>query len=750
MWQGVLHAAQEQNCKVLSLSAIGLGAFLDPTWDESQKKQVAELYYGELLKLLSQPEYQGKFDAIYVNPVFPFAKNALQEAQERSPQAAPIIHPFDGDVKFLAIEFAKNDIRCALLNPSDPDVMWGTNDVGEYYKKGHYAGEEDIGATSTAALGSAGISDVYRNEAKITNTVTPDVTVRAVIQAAFDENITSRPLDDNEKNTIIRYLQNTLSRSLYEKIVSKYHLSHLDQSMSLNDVRAILVGVATNTTAKDLENAPKLNEFLATNQANIIALGERERQSLAKHMDDIKLQQMHPLKAFTLKAGQWLSQKVVKANDLKDAFAGVQINRAFEKDIKTLATVDYAKTYSNNEQQTLDAFHGSVTNESEQHKFKSQLYLATDMAYRDLNNGAVLPILDEDGKTRLYQAVNLVHDKGFVATALVPYEVDDTAPTADIKILFRGTHSGSSASMDMETRGPGSKEMRDNRLKLLTAVNTLTEKVATSTRKEVSLTIAGHSLGGSLSELFTSEVHQAIYHQNHKLDADHSERLQERISPQNASQTTMLNNVSKKVEKNQSDMGNTDFSALAKVKSIKTMAANSARMYNTEARTADGFVLANAGDGVRQEIRQFKVGGDYVSQASKSSLGARLVDKDNSNISVSLLKKKAGYAFIHPILGHCDHALRRFHDKNTKDVNFTFLQANNPDHKKELKGKLTSKRLLPKVAQTLFGKTPQAVSEPLTWARQRMGNKEHKGFSRNVADLSKIEEVKIKTTPKHK
>ncbi|MBI2791108.1 MAG: ankyrin repeat domain-containing protein [Gammaproteobacteria bacterium] len=168
MWQGVLTSAANQNCKNLAFSAIGLGAFLPDNWPNDKKAQVAGIYYQTLMEQLARPEFKDKFESIHINPVFGFAKQQLNEAKIKAPESvSAIVHHFDGDVKFLAVECAKNGVKCGLLNPSDPDVMWGKYDIGEYYKSGHYVGEEDIAATSTACLGSVGISDVYTNKAKI-------------------------------------------------------------------------------------------------------------------------------------------------------------------------------------------------------------------------------------------------------------------------------------------------------------------------------------------------------------------------------------------------------------------------------------------------------------------------------------------------------------------------------------------------------------------------------------------------------
>ncbi|MBS0286289.1 MAG: hypothetical protein JSR17_03285 [Proteobacteria bacterium] len=166
MWQGVLSSAVKQNCTHLALPAIGLGAFLPASWSQEKKAKVASLYFDTLLQLLAKPEFQGKFEAIHINPVFDFAQQALQKAMHQQPTVTNV-HPFGGDVKFLAVELSKNGMRCGLLNPSSPDVMLGKYDVGQYYKNGGYVGEEDFSATSTSFMGSKGVNKVYTDPQRI-------------------------------------------------------------------------------------------------------------------------------------------------------------------------------------------------------------------------------------------------------------------------------------------------------------------------------------------------------------------------------------------------------------------------------------------------------------------------------------------------------------------------------------------------------------------------------------------------------
>lgn len=154
MWSAVLEGAIAQDCKVLSIPSIGLGAFAGNNPDEA-----ALGYFDSLFRLLKTPRYQNYFTDVFYNPraAIDHTKQ-FDKALQSHTEIQNIVHKTDKDVKFLAIELAKQGIKCALVNPSDADVVLGKYDVGEYYKNGHYVGEEDIAATSTAPIGSKGIS----------------------------------------------------------------------------------------------------------------------------------------------------------------------------------------------------------------------------------------------------------------------------------------------------------------------------------------------------------------------------------------------------------------------------------------------------------------------------------------------------------------------------------------------------------------------------------------------------------------
>ncbi|MBS0290153.1 MAG: hypothetical protein JSS07_08990 [Proteobacteria bacterium] len=557
------------------------------------------------------------------------------------------------------------------------------------------------------------------------------------------ENIISDALDSDQdgsiiikhKNELLRALKDKLGHKLYQKIQKKYHLD-LEQAntMSLNDLRALLIGVITNLTPEDLTKNPNLYSFIKQYQADTQKIAQSQRQAVAKHMDKKVLAISNPITAFFLRVGKHISDRAIKANDLKDAFAGVRINKAFEEDIKTAATLDYARTYKTNYQENGQykgisgrAMKRAMPDQKQRQQMASSLYLAVDLAYRNVNQGSIISLLDDDGIERLYTVHNIVHDKGLVCTAFVPYEHPqhpDPERKLDVKITFRGTFSKQSASLDLETTGAGSKVMRDNRLMLLDEVNKLVDSVQKSHPKQaVSLSIHGHSLGGSLAERFTSELHQAIFYQKTRRVPNQqwiSNIMEDDVDDTVNNHDKTAKNFESRAKLNSKEMDHKDYSALAKLNSINTMAANSARLSEKEAGVAEGFIASTQRvGGPKQNLNYFKAKGDWVSQAGYRSIGGAF--KSSSGVNVILLSKETGYGGVlaaHPILGHCDHPLMRYHDKNKQDASFSCY--NNQLSNNQLKQKLSSGKFIPKHLQKTYAQTPTIVAEPLTWAKKHI------------------------------
>lgn len=139
MFRNIFNAAVSEGYHYIALPAAGLGEFEgDPNLYFNALAEVAKQFPS--LNIIYHPARFGeKFEEIMKikNP-----KNIIRATK---------------DVIYLADELTKNGYPCALHNPSDADVVYGVNDVGQYWKAGKgsdYVGEEHIGAITTAPLNS--------------------------------------------------------------------------------------------------------------------------------------------------------------------------------------------------------------------------------------------------------------------------------------------------------------------------------------------------------------------------------------------------------------------------------------------------------------------------------------------------------------------------------------------------------------------------------------------------------------------
>lgn len=353
---------------------------------------------------------------------------------------------------------------------------------------------------------------------------------------------------------------------------------------------------------------------------------------------------------------------------------------------------------------------------AQRQKYASQLFLAKELAYRDLEDKSTIKVLDEDGMIRPYEVRNVSNHKGLVCTALIPkndptalderINFSSTHDNPDIKIMFRGTHSLVSAAVDLEKRGPGSKSMQDNRVGLLMAVNKLAREVhGQYPDQKASMTIVGHSLGGSLSELFTSEVHQAIAHQRGVTEEDKG-RLNEVWIGDDKRQKSTNKAVLQQIQKNEKAFEGANFDGLAMLENIKTTAVSSGRVHGKESRIAEGFIAINSSK-TGSQINIFKSEGDYVPKAASRDIGAGLVKSNLPNVQVSLLSKEAGYRRKEAIKAHTDNPFEgRGKGIDEQNIHFTYHDQSSDASKEKLIHEITKSNKVAHVAQKVYSKTP--------------------------------------------
>lgn len=353
--------------------------------------------------------------------------------------------------------------------------------------------------------------------------------------------------------------------------------------------------------------------------------------------------------------------------------------------------------------------------DAQRHTIASQLYLAKELIYCDLKDGPVT-ILDEDGKAREYELRNVFNKEGVMCVALIPKEVKE-GQSADVKILFRGTYDMETFGNDLSLRGPGSTMMNKHRLELLSAVNTIVgETQGRFPGNKVSMTIAGHSLGGSLAELFTSEIHQAIFYEKHKKDKHPLTKVMIRgrlrkkgVWQGNDDKLRKTSNVMyKQMVQNSNEFKEKEvsFEALANISDVKTSGLCSARVHGAESRTGDGFIALNL-DTIQQSFNYCTVEGDIVPLAASRNMGTGLVNCEGVNIS--FLRKSAGYEAGEFFAAHTHNPLMGQGKNNTQGLTFNYFDNKDESKKPQLMDHLTASNNNARKSQLIYGKLPRIL-----------------------------------------
>lgn len=488
-------------------------------------------------------------------------------------------------------------------------------------------------------------------------------------------------------------LKQIIGEVRFNEIAEAYDLKNImtdPNSANHDQMIALLIGVAVRAKPEDFskENLLKLERlfppaFSFSKFSDELSYGVIESQNKTRKRNP----NLHETKL------------------LAHTFPSLTINDKLKNDFAILSTRTIMKEnfVERNDHKVIKQ---EIPDKSEINKFSSQLFIGYELAYANLNDGCCLSVIDNDGEERIFQVKRIVADRGLYCHALVPLSADQNGDR-DIKILFRGTYDIDSAVMDLSARAPGSEVMEANRHQLLEAVNNIVEDVNQKNPKDkISLTIAGHSLGGSLSEGFTSEIHQAIYHTrpNNQKPLNRHTLIQKFVdhglyNGNEAEQKKAATDVLNIIDKNITGMPKDGYPGLARLSQVNTMGVNSARLLSREARVADGFIFLNATDNhLKQEMRQFKAGGDVVSQASKRSIGAGLATADPASVSVSLLKKeKESNSLLRSIKAHMSYP---FGTPNDQHLQFKFYNQDpklQKDLCKELSHTNLAMRLLMKI-----------------------------------------------------
>lgn len=144
--------------------------------------------------------------------------------------------------------------------------------------------------------------------------------------------------------------------------------------------------------------------------------------------------------------------------------------------------------------------------------YASGEYLYHHVAYQNLIEGDIVPVLTDQGTIENYRVHPIVHLRGMVSFALTPIH-----GTGEIKFLFRGTHDLDSAIRDLSKKGAGYHSFKGKERVILSKINQIVAKEKARLRAEglsenIQISIGGHSLGAADAQNTFVLLQQSIAH----------------------------------------------------------------------------------------------------------------------------------------------------------------------------------------------------------------------------------------------
>lgn len=143
-------------------------------------------------------------------------------------------------------------------------------------------------------------------------------------------------------------------------------------------------------------------------------------------------------------------------------------------------------------------------------RYASGEYLYHHLAYQNLKEGEIIPVITDKGQIVNYSVHPIIHIRGMVAIALTPVQ-----GAGEIKFLFRGTHDIDSAVLDLSKKGAGQQYFKGKERVILNRTNQILAAEQQRLRKEglpgkFNVSIGGHSLGGATAQQFYVLLEQAL------------------------------------------------------------------------------------------------------------------------------------------------------------------------------------------------------------------------------------------------
>jgi hypothetical protein len=153
LWNLIFTACLKNDIYSIVLPSIGLGVFSPK--DEYLRNILLKIYFESLCEVIFLFKEKYKFN-IFISANKEDIKTFLEKEINKF-KLQEIVNPVSCNIFVLARNIGENSFKCALINPSDEEVLSGNADIGMFYKHGindGYVGEEHIATIFSASINS--------------------------------------------------------------------------------------------------------------------------------------------------------------------------------------------------------------------------------------------------------------------------------------------------------------------------------------------------------------------------------------------------------------------------------------------------------------------------------------------------------------------------------------------------------------------------------------------------------------------
>ena len=305
----------------------------------------------------------------------------------------------------------------------------------------------------------------------------------------------------------LQILQQSLGQQRFDFFLDRYAITA--EKFSLDDCRMLIIGLIGNA------NTEILNTTFVHNLCAALEVDHRDTAGLYKKLSSSLLSYKQQNDALTrIKSAPPVSRLDRLINFARGWIPKLSllINERFKVNAKFVNDLETSILAANASQWQRSASRAGADQVLIQ-KAGSYEYLFHKLAYQDLADSTIVPVVESNGNIEYYKTYSLINQQGFVSMALVPAAADKQ--DLEVKVLFRGTHDIGSAILDIEQYGAGYKSYRNHEAALLTKLNNIVGKVKADARASgvqsprISITAGGHSLGGALTQNFYASIIKA-------------------------------------------------------------------------------------------------------------------------------------------------------------------------------------------------------------------------------------------------